>query len=94
MDEIEQRSYFLNSLRGLYRELGVYLMFAEVVKLIVGENEVDDMLAKVRQDPDLQNHVDSYFQVLSASLLQSSEIDPEMALQAFISQWNARSKPN
>lgn len=94
MDEIEQRSYFLNSLRGLYRELGVYLTFVEVVKLVVGENEVDDMLAKVRQDPDLQNHVDSYFQILSASLAQPSGIDPDMALQAFVAQWNAHGKPN
>jgi hypothetical protein len=52
------------------------------------------MLAKVRSDPDLQDHVSSYIEILSATLAQSAAIDPDQALQAFLTQWNTRSKPN
>ncbi len=94
MNEAEQNAYLLNLVKALSQELGVYLTFAEVVKMIVGEGEVDDMLAKVRRDPDLGTHVETYFQLLSASLSGKGAMDPEIALQAFLAQWNTRGKPN
>jgi hypothetical protein len=94
MIEAEQNAYLLSLVKALSQELGVYLTFAEVVKMIVGEAEVDDMLAKVRRDPDLGNHVETYFQFLSATLSASGAMDPQIALQALLSQWNTRGKPN
>jgi hypothetical protein len=94
MNEAERDAYSLNLLRSLFRELGVYLTFTEVVKLIVGDGQVDEMLAKVRSDPELQGHVDSYMQVLSAALSDSVAVDPNRALEVFLSQWNAKGQPN
>ncbi len=94
MNEAERNSYLLHLVKTLAQELGVYLTFAEVVKMIVGEGEVDEMLAKVRRDPDLGGHVETYFQLLSAALSGTGKLDPDMALQAFLSQWNARGRPN
>lgn len=94
MDEAGQNSYLLNLVKALSVELGVHLTFAEVVKSIVGDGEVEEMLAKVRRDPDLASHVESYFQFLSATLAEPGSIDPEMAFQAFLQQWSARGRPN
>jgi hypothetical protein len=94
MNEAEQNAYLLNLVKALSQELGVYLTFAEVVKMIVGEGDVNEMLAKVRRDPDLVSHVETYFQFLSATLSASGAMDPEIALQAFLSQWNTRGRPN
>ncbi|MGA7340013.1 MAG: hypothetical protein WBE72_14285 [Terracidiphilus sp.] len=94
MNEAEQNAYLLGLLKNLYLELGIYLTFAELVKQIVGQNEVDDILAKVRRDPDLAESVASYLQVFSLTLSHSAEVDPDLALQAFLSQWRAQGKPN
>jgi hypothetical protein len=94
MNQAEQNAYLLNLVKTLSQELGVYLTFAEVVRMIVGEGEVNEMLAKVRRDPDLGNHVETYFQFLSATLSASGAMDPDVALQALLAQWNTRGRPN
>jgi hypothetical protein len=94
MNEAERNDYHLHLLSSLFRELGVYLTFTEVVRMIVGDGQVEEMLAKVRSDPDLQGHVDSYMQILAAALSDSVAVDPDTALQTFLAQWNAKGRPN
>jgi hypothetical protein len=62
--------------------------------MIVGEGQVEEMLKKVRSDPDLASHVESYLQFLSATLAEPGAIDSDAVFQAFLAQWNARARPN
>ena len=94
MNVEQQNAFLLNLLNRLYMELGVYLSFAEFVKLMVGSKDVEEILAKCRRDPNLQLQVESYVQALSAALPLGEEVDPDSAVRAFLLQWNGQQKPD
>jgi hypothetical protein len=60
----EQVAALFTLVSRIYLELGVYLSFAEYIRLIVGDQDVEDTLAKCRLDPALQTHVNSYLRAL------------------------------
>jgi hypothetical protein len=88
----EQR--MLTLMKALGRELVVYYSFAQFLKQIVGATEVERMIASARHDTVLQTQIDSYLEDFCAGLPQMRDIDPDQALQAFLSQWTQQGKPN
>lgn len=78
----------------LYTELGVYLSFAEYIKLIVGGQDVEDTLKKCRLDPALQSHVNLCLRVLAVKLAQGEDVNADQAYLEFLRQWTPKGKPN
>jgi hypothetical protein len=89
----EQVAALFTLVSRLYLELGVYLSFAEYIRLIVGGQDVEDTLAKCRLDPALQTHVSSYLRALAVKISQGEELNLDSALE-FLKQWTPKGKPN
>ena len=90
----EQNDYLFNLMQRLYLELGVYIVFTEFVKSLVGDRDVDQILGQCRRDPALESFVVSYCEVFQAALPVSEKLDPDQAMREFVLQCQTKGRPD
>jgi len=97
MTNEDQRTFLINMLKVMIRELIVYKGFVEHLKEGTGSAQaasVDDFLAKMRSDPSVKTQLSPDFEIFVASALQSGENDAALVLRAFVELWTSRSDSN
>ena len=94
MNEKAQNEYLINLLKVLFQELGVYLAFADTLRLMVGEQEIDKILSDCRSDPiALKTQVESYVQEMLETLPDTGDTTQDW-IQLFLRQWKPTGDPN
>lgn len=89
-----QNANLIKFLRRLLFEVGVYRVLVEYAKLAVGPDVGVRILREARQSDILRENIEAYFQGFLASLPQSEDIDPDLALREFLTALNSKQKPN
>ena len=93
MTEAQQKESLLNLVEVLLLRLGAYYTFSEVVRIMVGDEFVDESVAEALREPALRDHVKSIAKGFAASLPESKHIDPDQVLRDALATWSARGKP-
>ncbi len=89
-----QNANLIKFLDRLLFEVAVYRVLVEYAKLSLGSEFGQKMLRDARQNQTLRDRTKAYFEGFVASLPQSSDIDPDLALREFLTQLGSKQKPN
>lgn len=96
MTELEQRQFirFLaKELKAHCRELMAYQVLSHAMKK-AGYVEVDEILGKARNSPEVQERLDKNFVELDKLLPPSDQDHLDSALHAFLEKWKPLGEPN
>jgi hypothetical protein len=95
MNNEDQRTFLINMLKVMIRELIVYRGFVENLRGSGSQAEaVDDFLAKMRSDPSIKTQLGPDFERFVVAALQSGETDAGLILRAFLEGWTSQSDSN
>lgn len=97
MNDEEQKTFLIDMMRVMIRELLIYRAFCEKAKSDIGPRRsqvIDEFLNLIRNDAEVARQLGPDFAAFVREILQGSERDAGVALNAFLSEWTPRSDQN